>query len=143
MSRRIHIAAFLAAFPFAAAAPTGGADAQDFMPHVRERIAIPAQYVPPQQRDDTVRVQVNLNLFMPGTTEGDEGDRLRESARRMIYKYAQHECDLLREVLAKDCRLQTINVNIMRQANANAAHGFNVSGALGLQITTKDTAPPR
>jgi hypothetical protein len=123
------------------------ASAQDVMPLVRERIVVPGQreaqlQVQPtlaQQRgSDTVRVQVSINLFMPApTSEGEEADKVRDRARRSIYEFAQRECDILRDVLAKECRLEAINVNVMRQPASNVQQGFNVNGQLTLQVTLK------
>ena len=50
---------------------------------------------------------------------------------------AAHECDLLREVLAKDCRLESINTNINRQWGQQQQEGYNVGGSMSLQITLK------
>jgi hypothetical protein len=133
---------------FIAVAVGGVATAQDFMPFVRERIAVPGQMqstqlqVQPtlvQQRgSDMVRVQVGINLSMPApASEGEEADRIRDRARRSIYEFAQRECDILRDVLARECKLEAINVNVMRQTGTNMPQGFNVNGQLTLQVTLK------
>jgi hypothetical protein len=89
-----------------------------------------------------VRVQSNFNFFIPGPTgEGEEAQKLRERARRIVYEMAAHECDLLREVLASDCRLESVNDNI----NINPINrqfqqqeGFNVNGSMSFQILLKN-----
>jgi hypothetical protein len=93
-----------------------------------------------------VRVQSNFNFFIPGPTgEGEEAQKLRERARRIVYEMAAHECDLLREVLASDCRLESVNDNI----NVNPVNrqfqqqeGFNVNGSMSFQILLKNFATP-
>jgi hypothetical protein len=132
---------------FIAVAWVAGATAQDFMPFVRERIVLPGQsqaaqlHVQPtlvQQRgSDMVRVQVGINLFLPAPAEGEEADKIRDRARRNIYEFAQRECDILRDVLAKECRLEAINVNVNRQMGTNTPQGFNVNGQITLQVTLK------
>jgi hypothetical protein len=49
---------------------------------------------------------------------------------------AGKECDLLREVLAKECRLEAVTSNLHRQAG-QVAEGYNVQGSMNLQITLK------
>jgi hypothetical protein len=90
-------------------------------------------------QESPVRVQSNVNLFVPGPTgEGDEADKLRERARRMVYDMAAHECDLLRNTLAKDCRLESITSNLNRQPQfGQQQDGYVVSGNMTLQITLK------
>ena len=135
---------------FVAVASGAGAAAQDFMPLVRERMVLPGQsqaaqlHVQPtlaQHRgggSDMVRVQVSINLLMPApSAEGEEADRIRDRARRSIYEFAQRECDILRDVLAKECRLEAINVQVMRQPGTNMPQGFNVNGQITLQVALK------
>ena len=90
------------------------------------------------RQEGFVRVQSNINLFMPGPTgDGEEAQKLRERARRIVYEMAAHECDVLRDVLAKDCRLESINSNIGRQFGQQQQEGFNVNGSMSLQVTLK------
>jgi hypothetical protein len=112
---------------------TGSAAAQS----TGSRVIVESATSAPRQ-EGTVRVQSNVNLFMPGPTgEGDASQALRERARRVVYEMAAHECDLLREVLAKDCRLESINTNINRQWGQQQQEGYNVGGSMSLQITLK------
>jgi hypothetical protein len=86
-----------------------------------------------------VRVQSNINLFMPGPTgDGEDAQKLRDRARRVIYEMAARECDLLRDTIAKDCRLESVNSNVGRQGyNQQQPDGYTVSGNMSLQITLK------
>jgi len=88
-----------------------------------------------------VRIQSSINFFLPGPTgDSEEAKQLRDQARRTVYEMAARECDLLRETLAKDCRLESVNANI----NANRGdygrqqqEGYTVNGSMNLQITVK------
>jgi hypothetical protein len=101
-----------------------------------QRIIVEQGGVAPRQ-EGSVRVQSSVNFFVAGPTgEGEEAQKLRDGARRAIYEMAARECDLLRDVLAKDCRLESINSNINRQFGQQQ-EGFNVNGTMSLQITLK------
>jgi predicted dehydrogenase len=83
-------------------------------------------------------VQSTINFFVAGpSNDSEEAQKLRDRARRSIYEMATHECDLLREVLAKDCRMESVNTNINRQFGPHQSEGFNVSGSMSFQITLK------
>jgi len=93
---------------------------------------------PPQRQDAPVRVQTTINLFMPGPTgDTEEGTKLRDRARAIIYDTASRECDLLRQNLAKDCRLESLNSNINKQFGQAQLEGFSISGTMSFQITLK------
>ena len=49
---------------------------------------------------------------------------------------ARESC-ILREVLAPDFRMESVNTNINRQFGPQQAEGFNISGSMGFQITLK------
>jgi hypothetical protein len=90
-----------------------------------------------------VRVQSQVNFFVPGPTgDSDAAVNVREHARRSIYDMAAHECDLLRETIAKDCRLESVNANVTsnRQFNqmvVQQLEGWQVQGTMTFQITAK------
>lgn len=85
-----------------------------------------------------VRVQLGVNFFMPGSPNdtGEEAERVREQARRIVYEMAAKECAVLQSVLARDCRLEAMNVNLNRQAG-QALGGFFVNGNMTYQITLR------
>jgi hypothetical protein len=93
------------------------------------------------RQENMVRVQNNISFFVAGPTgDSDEAQKLREKAQRSVYEMAGHQCDLLREVLAKDCRMESVNVNVNannRQFNQQQFEGLNVNGTMSLQITLK------
>ena len=106
-----------------------GAGAQD---SGRERISASTE-----RREEPIRIQVNINLFFPGPTgESEEAVRLRERVRRSIYEMAASECSLVEQVLAKTCRLESVNVNLNRQAGGQA-EGYTAGGAFALRVTLK------
>jgi hypothetical protein len=112
-------------------AAVGAADAQT---SVQERIVV-AQG--PQRQEGMVRVQNSVNFFVPGPTgEGEEAGKIRDRARRVICQMALRECDLLRETLARDCRLEAITVNLNRQFGQQA-EGYMAMGNMTFQITLK------
>jgi hypothetical protein len=104
-----------------------------------QRIVIERGPSPAPRQEGLVRVQASINLFIPGPTgDTDEAARNRDRARRAIYEMAARECDLLREVLAKDCRMESVSTNIHRQGGQpQAVEGYNVTGQIGLQIMLK------
>ena len=92
----------------------------------------------PSRQEGQVRIQSNINFFIAGPSgESEEAQRLRDRARRLVYEMAAHECDLLREVLARDCRMESVNVNIGRQFGQQQQEGYTVNGSMSLQITLK------
>jgi hypothetical protein len=103
-----------------------------------QRIILEQSSGSPRQ-EGLVRVQSSINFFLSGPTgEGEEAQKLRDRARRIIYEMAAHECDLLREVLAKDCKMEAVNSNINRQfGQQQQQEGYNVNGSMNFQITLK------
>jgi hypothetical protein len=113
------------------------------------QVQVPGQQIPGQRFviqpplsmlrvEATVRVTTSVSLFVPGPTgEGEDAQKPRDNARRMVYEMAAHECDLLRDTLAKDCRLESVNVNIGRQFGVQQQEGYNVNGTMNFQITPK------
>lgn len=92
----------------------------------------------PAQQEARVRIQASVNFFVTGPTgDGGEAQKLRERARRIIYEMAARECDLLREILAKDCRMKSVNSNIGRQYGQQQQEGYTVNGSMNFQITLK------
>lgn len=102
-----------------------------------QRITIEQGASSPRQ-EGLVRIQTSINFFLTGPTgDGEEAQKLRDKARRIVYEMAAHECDLLREVLAKDCRMETVNTNIGRQFGQQQQEGYTVNGSMNFQITLK------
>jgi hypothetical protein len=90
------------------------------------------------RQDTWVRVQTNFNFVVAGPKgDSDEAQRSRDSARRAIYQMAARECDLLRETLAKDCRLESVTSNIGQQFGQQQPDSYNVNGSMSFSITVK------
>jgi hypothetical protein len=93
-----------------------------------------------------IRVQIGVNFFVPGpTNESEQATALRDRASRTVYEMAARQCEVLRERLADDCRLENVNVNINRQQQQIAGQqvkGFQVGGTLGYRITQKAAVSP-
>jgi hypothetical protein len=91
-----------------------------------------------QRQEPPVRVQATFNFFVPGPSgDSEEAQKAREKARRIVYEMAAHECDLVREVLAKDCRMESVSSNVGRQFGQQQMEGYTVNGSVSLQITLK------
>ena len=91
-----------------------------------------------QRQEGQVRVQSNINFFVAGSTgDTEDAQKLREKAQRVVYEMAARQCDLLREVLAKDCRMESVNSNIGRQFGQQQQEGYTVNGSMSFQITLK------
>jgi hypothetical protein len=102
-----------------------------------QRVIIEQSSGSPRQ-EGSVRVQSSINFFVAGPSgDSEEAQKLRDRARRTVYEMAARECDLLREVLAKDCRMESVNTNVNRQFGQQQAEGFNVNGSMSFQITLK------
>jgi hypothetical protein len=105
-------------------------------PVAGQRISLEQSGGIPRQ-EGSVRVQSSVNFFVAGPTgDSEEAQKLRDRARRTVYEMAARECDLLREVLAKDCRMESVTSNINRQFGQQQ-EGFSVNGAMNFQITVK------
>jgi hypothetical protein len=90
------------------------------------------------RQDAPVRVQSTINFFVPGPSgDGEEAQRLRDKARRTVYEMAARECDVVREVLARECRMESVNVSIGRQYGSQQPEGYTVNGSMSLQIFLK------
>jgi hypothetical protein len=90
------------------------------------------------RQEGWVRIQSTINFFVAGPTgEGEDAQKLRDRARRAVYDMAARECDLLREVIAKDCRIESVSTNINRQFGQQQPEGFSISGSISAQITLK------
>jgi hypothetical protein len=121
------MAAALAAFSITAAS------AQTIVVKPAERPSSPQQ----------IRVSIGVNMFVPAADDNSEQSlKSQEDARRKVYELASHECTLLRDILASDCQLESINVNLQRvninpNWNQQQREGFNVNGNIGLRVAPK------
>jgi hypothetical protein len=80
---------------------------------------------------------VGVNMFVPLTDGGEQAIKAQEDARRLVYDLAARECAILRDVLASECRLESINVNVQRNQFGQQKDGLNVNGNVGFRIVPK------
>lgn len=103
------------------------------IPQASNRITIASE-----PRDAAVRAQVSITFVVPGSADdaSPEAEKVREGARKSMYEVAAGECALLLAVLAADCRLENLNVNVSRQTGPRT-EGFVVRGTMSYRITPK------
>ena len=130
MMRRVYL------LPALAIACVTAASAQTVILKQNDRLVTPAGA-------ELIHISLGINMFVPARDDGsEEALKAQEAARRKVYDLAAHECDILRDVLASDCRLETINLN-MQHAPGNQfggrdkAEGFNLNGNIGFRIAPK------
>jgi hypothetical protein len=105
--------------------------------HAETTIVLNPKERPMMPGAEQVRVSVGINMFVPLTDGGDHSIKAQEDARRMVYDLADHECAILREILASECRLESINVNVQRNQFGQQKDGLNVNGNVGFRIVPK------
>jgi len=92
---------------------------------------------------EQVRISVAVNLFIAAPADGSEAAiKAQEDGRRLVYDVAARECTVLRDVLASDCRLDSVNVNVQRvnagqNFNQPRSDGFNINGNVTFRIIPK------
>ena len=82
--------------------------------HAETTIVVNPKDRPMMPGAEPVRVSVGINMFIQLTDGGDQAIKAQEDARRIVYDLAERECAILREVVASECRLESINVNVQR-----------------------------
>jgi len=90
---------------------------------------------------EQVRISVGVNVFMSASgDDSEQAQKAQEAGRKMVYELAGRECAVLREVLASDCRLESVNVSVQRQnqfANQQRPDGFTIVGNIGFRVVPK------
>jgi hypothetical protein len=72
-------------------------------------------------QDKGVRIQSTLSYSVPLTSnDADEVFKAQDALRLKLYAVADKECALLAQTIASVCRLETVNVNVLRQRQTNA-----------------------
>lgn len=85
-----------------------------------------------------VRIQVNMNFFVTAQTGDPEAAmKAQENARRVLYDSAGRECELLKAVIASECRLESVNVNMNRTYGNQQPEGFNANGSFAYRVLLK------
>jgi hypothetical protein len=92
---------------------------------------------------EPVRITVGVSTFAPAPNgDSEQALKAQEDGRRMIYAIAGRECAIMSEVVASDCHLESININVQRVgANRNfnepRGEGFNINGNISYRIVPK------
>jgi hypothetical protein len=85
-----------------------------------------------------VRIQVNMNFFVTAPASNTEAAvKAQENARRVLYDSAGRECELLKAVIASECRLESVNVNMNRNYGNQQPEGFNANGSFTYRVMLK------
>lgn len=92
----------------------------------------------PSDSQGDIRVNVSMSFFVAAPMHDVEAAaKAQEQARRVIYESAGRECELLRAVIASECRLESININVNRNYGNQSPEGFNTSGSFGFRVKLK------
>ena len=79
----------------------------------------------PSGAQGDIRVNVSMNFFVAAPMNDVEAAaKAQQQARKVIYESAGRECDLLRAVIASECRLKLININVNRNYGNQSAGGL-------------------
>jgi hypothetical protein len=96
---------------------------------------------------EPIRISLGINTFVPSPAGADPEQILKaqEGGRRMVYESAAHECDVLRTTIAKDCAIESININVQHVPAAQnyaqgRVEGYNINGNVNFRITAKPPA---
>jgi hypothetical protein len=102
-----------------------------------QQITIQNRPPAPEQKGE-IRIQVNMNFFVPGAVSNTEASlKAQEDARKALYMSAGRECEVLKDSLASECRIESVNVNINRNYGQPQNEGFTANGSFGFRITLK------
>jgi hypothetical protein len=97
----------------------------------------PRPGMPPDAQGE-IRVGVSMSFFMAAPMNDVEAAaKAQQQARKVIYESAGRECDLLRAVIASECRLESININVNRNYGNQTPEGFNTSGSFAFRVKLK------
>jgi hypothetical protein len=89
-----------------------------------------------KKQAEMMRINIGMNFMLTGVTDpiGDDA-KLRDRTRRQVYQMAVKECELLLEMIANECRIETINININR--NPQVSESVNVNANIALRAVQK------
>jgi hypothetical protein len=92
----------------------------------------------PQDATQPIRVSVGINVLLRAPKK-EQALKAQEQVRRMIYDVAGHECAVLRDIIASDCKLEIINVSAERTPSVREKEpeSINVFGNVNFRIVPK------
>jgi len=84
-----------------------------------------------------IRLSLNMNLFVPDAWGlNEQGVKAQEQARRSVYELAVRECTVLRDSIASECRMESMNVNINRH-QGQQPEGFTIGANASYRVILK------
>ena len=101
-----------------------------------------ASIVAPFQGSQPLNVSVAFNTQMPLPDLSEETLAAAQRAgRAYLYRLGREECTLLKEIIAKTCRLTNLNINTqIQQQRHNAQPMLHINGNATFTISLKDGA---
>ena len=99
-----------------------------------------ASIVAPFQGNQPVNVSVAFNTQMPLADLSEETLAAAQRAgRAYLYRLGREECTLLKEIIARTCRLTNLNINTqIQQQRHNAQPMLHINGNATFTISLKD-----
>ena len=101
-----------------------------------------ASIVAPFQGSQPLNVSVAFNTQMPLPDLSEETLAAAQRAgRAYLYRLGREECTLLKEIIARTCRLTNLNINTqIQQQRHNAQPMLHINGNATFTISLKDEA---
>ena len=101
-----------------------------------------ASIVAPFQGSQPLNVSVAFNTQMPLPDLSEETLAAAQRAgRAYLYRLGREECTLLKEIIARTCRLTNLNINTqIQQQRHNAQPMLHINGNATFTISLKDGA---
>lgn len=92
-----------------------------------------------KKQADMMRISIGMNFTLTGISDpiADDG-KLRDRTRRNVYQMAVKECELLIEMIASECRIEAITINLNR--NPQNQDSINVNATVGLRAVQKQAS---
>jgi hypothetical protein len=107
-------------------------------PAAAQQIVIQPRAAAAIETKNDIRVTVGMGFFAQApVADAEAASKAQEQARRVLYEAAARECELLRSVLASECRLDSININVNRTFGNQQPEGFNANGSFSFHIKLK------
>ncbi len=91
-----------------------------------------------KKQAEMMRISIGMNFMLTGIADPIADDaKLRDRTRRNVYQMAVKECELILEMIASECRIESINVNLNR--NPQSPDSINVNATVALRAVQKSS----
>ena len=108
------------------------------VPAAAQQNVIQPRAAPALEAKSDIRVTISMNFFaLAPVADVEAASKAQEQARRALYEAAGRECGLLQSVIASECRLESININVNRPFGNQQPEGFNANGNFTFHIKLK------